>query len=95
MSRCPLGINGIKAGPGSWVPVRKRRNSAAHGPKEKRGLRSQRLDPHRPRDVLDALFPHVLEGVGKRSPMWSLTVPDTQTPPGAANPPSRAAMLTP
>src|SRR6516164_5607347 len=33
----PLGINGIKAGPGSWVPVRKRRNSAAQGPKV-RGL---------------------------------------------------------
>ena len=33
----PLGINGIKAGPSSWVPVRKRRNSAAQGPKV-RGL---------------------------------------------------------
>ena len=32
---------------------------------------------------------------GNRSPIWSRTVPETQTLPGGASPSSRAAMLTP
>jgi hypothetical protein len=47
------------------------------------------------REVLDGLLTHVLKGVRSRSPIWSRTVPETQTLPGAANPSNRTAILTP
>lgn len=53
------------------------------------------IDPHLPGDVVDALFPEVLEGV--REPVADMVAyrAGDGMQPGAANPSSRAAILTP
>ena len=44
---------------------RRARRAGRHAPRRRAGyaVRVQRIDPHRPRDVLDALLTHILEGV--------------------------------